>query len=152
MIAFLTQYGTEVLLAVVIFIATGICKYFHGKAKEIQKLYDGEEKKVINEAIDKKLEPILEELDELRTALQKNKELEDSHLKIILSSYRYRLMSLCKQYIKQGYITPEQYDQLTEFYKVYHDLGGNGQAKEFYEKALSLPCHGDITVEMPYEH
>ena len=57
-------------------------------------------------------------------------------------------MSLCKQYIKQGYITPEQYDQLTEFYKVYHDLGGNGQAKEFYDKAVSLQCHGDIEVEM----
>lgn len=152
MIAFLTQYGIEVLLAIVIFIATGICKYFYSKAKEIQKLYDREEKKIINEAIDEKLEPILEELDELRIALQKNKDLEDSHLKIILSSYRYRLMSLCKQYIKQGYITPEQYDQLTEFYKVYHDLGGNGQAKEFYEKALNLPCHGDITVEMPHEH
>jgi len=84
-------------------------------------------------------------------ALQKNKDLEESHLRIILSSYRYRLMSLCKQYIKQGYITPEQYDQLTEFYKVYHDLGGNGQAKEFYDKALSLPCHGDATVEVYHE-
>ena len=66
------------------------------------------------------------------------KTLEESHMKIILSSYRYRLMSLCKQYIKQGYITPEQYDQLTEFYKIYHDLGGNGQAKEFYDKVMSL--------------
>ena len=60
-------------------------------------------------------------------------------------------MSLCKQYIKQGYITPEQYDQLTEFYKIYHDLGGNGQAKEFYDKALSLPCHGDTAVETYHE-
>ena len=150
MLTFFTTYGTEVLLAVVILIATGICKYFYGKAKEIQKLNDGEEAKAIDKAIDKKLEPIIEELDELRMALQKNKDLEESHLKIILSSYRYRLMSLCKQYIKQGYITPEQYDQLTEFYKVYHDLGGNGQAKEFYDKALSLPCHGDIMVEMPH--
>lgn len=151
MLTFFATYGTEVILAVVILIATGICKYFYNKAKEIQKLYDGEEKKAIDKAIDKKLEPIVEELDELRMALQKNKDLEESHLKIILSSYRYRLMSLCKQYIKQGYITPEQYDQLTEFYKVYHDLGGNGQAKEFYDKALSLPCHGDATVEMHHE-
>ena len=144
MLEFFATYGAEVLLAVVILIATGICKYFYGKAKEIQKLYDGEEAKAIDKAIDKKLEPIIEELDELRMALQKYK---DAHLKIILSSYRYRLMSLCKQYIKQGYITPEQYDQLTEFYKVYHDLGGNGQAKEFYDKAVSLQCHGDNEVE-----
>ena len=147
MLEFFAAYGAEVLLAVVILIATGICKYFYGKAKEIQKLYDGEEAKTIDKAIDKKLEPIIEELDELRMALQKNRDLEDAHLKIILSSYRYRLMSLCKQYIKQGYITPEQYDQLTEFYKVYHDLGGNGQAKEFYDKAVSLQCHGDDPIE-----
>lgn len=150
MLTFFTTYGTEVLLAVVILIATSACKYFYGKAKEIQKLYDGEEAKAIDKAIDKKLEPITEELDELRMALQKYKDVEDAHLKIILSSYRYRLMSLCKQYIKQGYITPEQYDQLTEFYKVYHDLGGNGQAKEFYDKAVSLQCHGDISVEMSH--
>ena len=148
MLTFFTTYGTEVLLAVVILIATSACKYFYGKAKEIQKLYDGEEAKAIDKTIDKKLEPIVEELDELRMALQKNRDLEDAHLKIILSSYGYSLMSICKQYIKQGYITPEQYDQLTEFYKVYHDLGGNGQAKEFYDKAVSLQCHGDIEVEM----
>jgi hypothetical protein len=100
MLEFFAAYGAEVLLAVVILIATGICKYFYGKAKEIQKLYDGEEAKAIDKAIDKKLEPIIEELDELRMALQKNRDLEDAHLKIILSSYRYRLMSLCKQYIK----------------------------------------------------
>ena len=151
MLTFFATYGAEVLLAVVILGATGICKYFYNKAKEIQKLYDVEEQKAVDKNIDKKLQPIYEELEELRIALRKDRELEESHMKIILSSYRYRLMSLCKQYIKQGYITPEQYDQLTEFYKVYHELGGNGQAKEFYDKALSLPCHGDATVEMHHE-
>ena len=148
MLTFFATYGTEVLLAVVILGATGICKYFYNKAKEIQKLYDVEEQKAVEKTIDKKIEPLYEELDELRIALQSYKDVEEAHVKIILSSYRYRLMSLCKQYIKQGYITPEQYDQITEFYKVYHDLGGNGQAKEFYDKVMSLQVHGDIEVEM----
>lgn len=152
MLTFFATYGAEVFLAVVILGATGICKYFYNKAKEIQKLYNVEEQKAVDKNIDKKLQPIYEELEELRIALRKDRELEESHMRIILSSYRYRLMSLCKQYIKQGYITPEQYDQITEFYKVYHDLGGNGQAKEFYDKVMSLQVHGDIEVEMPHEH
>ena len=35
-------------------------------------------------------------------------------------------------------MTQEQYDQLSEFYKLYTALGGNGQAKEYYEKAIKL--------------
>ena len=148
MLEFFVKYGVEIVLAVVTAGAIGLCKYFHTKTKEIQKLYDNEEQKALSRAIDIKLEPIYEELDELRTALQRDRELEEAHIKIIISSYRYRLMSLCKQYLKQGYITPEQYDQLTEFYKVYHDLGGNGQAKEYYDRTMNLQVHGDIEVEM----
>jgi hypothetical protein len=36
-------------------------------------------------------------------------------------------------------MTQNEYDQLTEFYKIYIGLGGNGQAKEYYEKAIDLP-------------
>jgi hypothetical protein len=36
-------------------------------------------------------------------------------------------------------MTQEQYDQLSEFYRIYSGLGGNGQAKEYYELALELP-------------
>lgn len=63
---------------------------------------------------------------------------EQRHLNIIIASYRYRLIALCKEFINQGYITTDQYEQLSEFYKVYHDLGGNGQAEEYYHRAMSL--------------
>jgi hypothetical protein len=36
-------------------------------------------------------------------------------------------------------MTYAQYEQLTEFYKLYVGLGGNGQAKSFYERASQLP-------------
>lgn len=36
-------------------------------------------------------------------------------------------------------VEQEQYDQLSEFYRIYSGLGGNGQAKEYYELALELP-------------
>lgn len=59
-------------------------------------------------------------------------------MSLIISSYKYRLTQLCKQYIAQGYMTQDQYDQLTEFYKLYTALGGNGQAKQYYEKTITL--------------
>jgi hypothetical protein len=40
-------------------------------------------------------------------------------------------------------MTYSQYEQLTEFYKLYVGLGGNGQAKEFYDKVIKLPIHDD---------
>ena len=57
---------------------------------------------------------------------------------LIIDSYKFRLVQLCKLYIKQGYMTQAQYDQLTEFYKLYSSLGGNGQAKQYFEKAIQL--------------
>lgn len=36
-------------------------------------------------------------------------------------------------------MTQEQYDQLSEFYRIYSGLGGNGQAKEYHELVLELP-------------
>ena len=63
---------------------------------------------------------------------------EKRHLNIIIASYRYRLIALCKEFINKGYITTDEYEQLSEFYKVYHDLGGNGQAEEYYRRAMSL--------------
>lgn len=69
----------------------------------------------------------------------KTKDIEESRMQLIISSYKFRLIQLCKAYIKQGYMTQEQYDQLSEFYRVYSGLGGNGQAKEYYELALELP-------------
>ncbi len=40
-------------------------------------------------------------------------------------------------------MTQDQYDQLTEFYKLYHSLGGNGQAKEYYEKTMELEIRSE---------
>ena len=36
-------------------------------------------------------------------------------------------------------MTQDQYDSLNEFFKLYHGLHGNGQAEEYYDKAMALP-------------
>ena len=91
------------------------------------------------EMVEAKLEPIYEELEELRTYIRETQNIEKAHMTLIIASYRFRLIQLCKEFIKQGYMTYAQYEQLTECYKLYVGLGGNGQAKNFYEKASALP-------------
>ena len=62
---------------------------------------------------------------------------------LIISSYKFRLVQLCREFIKQGYMTQCQYDQLVEFYRLYEGLGGNGQAKEYYDRAMQLEVKGN---------
>ena len=59
-------------------------------------------------------------------------------MSLIIASYRFRLIQLCKGFLHQGYITEGQLEQLIEFYKLYKGLGGNGQAEAFYNKAIAL--------------
>ena len=40
-------------------------------------------------------------------------------------------------------MTQDEYDQLTEFFKLYSSLGGNGQAREYYEKTVKLEIRAE---------
>ena len=57
---------------------------------------------------------------------------------LIINSYKFRLIQLCKSHLKDGYITENDFEQITEMYKLYKGLGGNGQAQEYYDKVLLL--------------
>lgn len=128
-----------------------------------QELLDREQEEKTKKAVEVQLEPIYKELEEIRKrvfALQdchtedidaikdamddrektmreesaKNFKLLQENLDLIISSYKYRLVELCRGLEKQGFMYQYQYDHLNEFYHLYRDLGGNGQAQEYYEK------------------
>ena len=40
-------------------------------------------------------------------------------------------------------MTAMQFDQLNEFYTLYHELGGNSNADNYYQKVKVLPVHED---------
>ena len=101
----------------------------------------------IEDSIEIRLEPIYQELEDLRKYIRETENIEKSHMSLIIASYRFRLIQLCKGFMKQGYITTSQLEQLTEFYRLYSGLGGNGQAKVFYEMALNLPKKSDEDQE-----
>lgn len=142
---FLAEWGLEILLAVITAGVVGYFKYQGSKLKEKLTTYETllTEKRIADNAemMESKLEPIYEELEELRAYIRETQNIEKAHMTLIIASYRFRLIQLCKEFIKQGYMTYAQYEQLTEFYKLYVGLGGNGQAKEFYDRASQLPIH-----------
>ena len=109
--------------------ALAACRYFFKEFKKYKDLAAQQETNNTEALIEEKIGPIQEEIEELRKYIRNTENKETRDMSLIISSYKYRLTQLCKQYIAQGYMTQDQYDQLTEFYKLYTALGGNGQAK-----------------------
>lgn len=147
MIPFLTQWGLEILFSVISALVLGFFTYqatqLRQKKSQYYELIKQQEEQKAENTLDTKLEPIYQELEELRTYVRETQNIEKNHMALIVASYRFRLIQLCKQYIHQEYMTAGQYEQLTEFYKLYVGLGGNGQAKSYYERAISLPIHDE---------
>lgn len=51
-----------------------------------------------------------------------------------------RICELGSRYLKQGYITKDQYENLHDYLFIpYHDLGGNGTAEKITEDVKRLP-------------
>lgn len=136
--SFLGNHLVEILFGLIAAGALAFCKYLHSQIKNYKKLLDEKKDERMETAIDERLEPIVAEIEELRKYIRDVGQVEKHHMDLIVSSYRFRLVQLCKEFIRQGYITQPQYDQLTEFFKLYEALGGNGQAKDYYDKAIML--------------
>lgn len=139
MIEFLSKYGVELVMSLITAGALAFCKYMHSQMKNYKKLLEEKDHDELDDEIDKKLEPIVQEIEELRKYIREVDVNENNRINLIIASYRFRLVQLCQIYLRQGYITSDQYEQLSEFFKVYSGLGGNGQAKAYYDKAMQLP-------------
>lgn len=136
----LTNWGLEILFGLVSASIMGYAKWQGSKLKKERddaiKNAEIIEKQKLENSIEIKLEPVYEELEELRKYIRETENIEKSHMALIIASYRFRLIQLCKGFLGQQYITTNQMEQLSEFYKLYSGLGGNGQAKIYYEKAM----------------
>ena len=139
MVEFLSKYGIELVMSLITAGALAFCKYMNSKMKNYKKLLEEKDHDELDNEIDKKLEPIVQEIEELRKYIREVDVNENNRINLIIASYRFRLVQLCQIYLRQGYITSDQYEQLSEFFKVYSGLGGNGQAKAYYDKAMQLP-------------
>ena len=159
----LLDFIWKLLFFVVTGVLGSICTFMGKQLKNYKSLLKEKDDehiiKIVDDRLNTKLEPIIESIDALKNVdnridehlgpihaeiAELQKEIacaleDEEQLRIqLVGSYRYRLIQLCKRYIRQGYILQEQYDQLSEFFRMYELLGGNGQAKEYYEKAINL--------------
>lgn len=137
----------EILTAILVSIAsTGIISilsalvvHFGKQAKTYKILLEKNEKENLRNTIREELESVIEEIHRLWARVEACEKQEKADIGIILTSYKFRLIQLCQTYQRQGYLTQTQFDQLTEFYRIYTGLGGNGQAKEYYDRVKTLP-------------
>ena len=156
----LTEYGLEIFFGLVSAGLLAYCKSLWSQKKELQKHKEADMTRLHRQMILDEIEPIIKELKTVKDDLEKGlhkaqreadqthaamyKDLEkvtqknDKNLELIINSYKFRLIQLCKTHLRDGYITEADFEQITEMYKLYHGLGGNGQAQEYYERVIEL--------------
>ena len=139
MSTFIAQHFIEIFFGLISAGLLAFCRYIYTQMKMYQKLAEEKKDEQLEELIEEHIAPIKEDLNNLRSFVLEEKKSSERYVEIILASYRFRLIQLCQSFLKQGYMTSGQYEQLVEFFKVYAGLGGNGQAKEYYERTLKLP-------------
>lgn len=143
MLTFLAEHIIEVVFGLISAGALAFCRYLYKQLKSYRQILEEKKYEDLDERIDEKLKPILDDIEEIRGYIRETEDREKKDLSLIIASYRFRLVQLCKLYIKKGYMTQDEYDQLTEFFKLYTSLGGNSQAKEYYDKAVVLPIRAE---------
>lgn len=135
------QIALPIITSILLGVVTGLITHFKKQAKQYQELLKEQKEENWHKMIQSELEPLVKEVASLQSQINTLASTGQDKIDIILGSYKFRLIYLCKAYLRQGHLTEDQLEQLSEFYKTYHGLGGNGQAQEFYEKVLTLPIH-----------
>lgn len=135
--------------------------------KEYERLLKEEQTRNHRQMILDEIEPLIEELNRIKDNIKKDetnfeiciqnlKEFHntdrdnfDNKIKQLIAdhddkfikireSYKFRFIQLCKSYLKDGFITTEEWEQLSAMFNLYHSLGGNGQAEDYYEQVKKL--------------
>ena len=167
MAQFIIEHTVEIFFSIISASAIGYAKYLYSRNKELQRMQREEQSRQYRQMIIDEIEPIIAELTRLKkeiTDLEHETELKlqsaqheadlehksmyddlnkiqaknDENFNLILNSYKFRLIQLCKVHLRDGYITETDFEQVSEMYKLYHGMGGNGQAQEYYDKVMSL--------------
>ena len=136
---FFAAHLWEVFFGLIAAGSLAFCKYLHNQLKNYKQLLEKKDNEELRKTILDEVSPILDEVHRLAKELQKTEQDENDRQELFLDYYRFRLIQLCRAYLRQQYITQDQYDSLNEFFKLYHGLHGNGQAEEYYDKAMALP-------------
>lgn len=163
----LTKYAIEIFFGLVSAGALAFCKYLWGKNQKLEEMQKADQNRQYRQMILDEIEPIITEITRLKNEinqvntnaqqeivrlegnaqkehqkmycdLNKVQDENKKNFNLIINSYKFRLIQLCKTHLRDGYISETDFEQISEMYKLYHGLGGNGQAQEYYDKVLEL--------------
>lgn len=164
---FIISHLWEIFFSLLAAGALAFCKYLWGRNKKLEEMQQEDQTRKQRQMILDEIEPIVQELTDIHneviadrantqkelaqmklnaehthehmyTDLAKIQEGNERNFTLILNSYKFRLIQLCKTHIRDGYISEHDFEQITEMYKLYTGLGGNGQAQEYYDKVIAL--------------
>lgn len=160
MVEFITEYGPELIFSLISAASLGYARHINSQKKQYEQMLKEDQNRKYRQMILDEIEPIIEELkrindkitssvadlrheaEETHAHMYKDLELvtkkNDKNLELIINSYKFRLIQLCKTHLRDGWITQEDFDQVSEMYKLYHGLGGNGQAQDYYDRVMEL--------------
>lgn len=130
----LDSYVLNVIFGLISAGLLALCRHLNKKLKDYQLLLEKQEYEDIEDIINKKLEPIQESIGVLKAYINEVASKGEVLRAETISSWGYRITQLCELYLKQKYMTQEQYAQLREMYDTYVHLGGNGKTKALYLK------------------
>lgn len=131
----------KILLSLVTTGALTFCGWCWKQLKTYKGLLEEKKEAALDDAIEEKIEPVKQDIQQLRDYVAQVDTAEKHKMDLIVASYRYRLTQLCRLYLNRGFMTIGEYEQLNEFFHLYTGLGGNGEAKIWYDRAVLLPIH-----------
>lgn len=140
--------------------------------KEYERLLKEEQTRNNRQMILDEIDPLVEELNRVKENIKKdesnfenelqslktyhntdkdsfdakiNELIADHEIKFIKirESYKFRFIQLCKTYLRDGFITTGEWEQLSTMYDLYHSLGGNGQAADYFDQVKKLEIVSD---------
>ena len=109
MLEFLANWGLELVLGLIAAGVSGAVAWYIKKLKTQIKL--GEEYQKEREAdkvvasIEERTKPLYDELENLRSYVRDNEVKSDKMWTLLIDSYKFRLVELCKEHLADGYMT-----------------------------------------------
>lgn len=74
----------------------------------------------------------------IQTIYNNRQKAKSAEIEMLLGLAHDRIFELCKDILKRGEMTDQEYDNLKHLYKPYIALGGNGTAQKLMEQVEDL--------------
>ena len=95
MLEFITQHLLEIIFGLISAGLLAFCKYLHSKLKAYRDMEAKQDDATLEDKIENHIEPIRQEIEQLRKYVLDNNSLQSNHMELILASYKFRLTQLC---------------------------------------------------------